>query len=146
MSKLFIYYSLSGNGDLVSEEYKKNGYEIRKVTTAKPMPKSMFGCILKGGFEAGIGKKAVLNIYDKDISEFNEITVCFPIWNGRPATAANTIMNDLDLSGKKLTFVLCSGGGEAPKTEKLLKEKYDCKIIHLKEVKKNPSELKKLEF
>ena len=31
MNKLFIYYSLSGNGDLIAEELANFGFEIRKV-------------------------------------------------------------------------------------------------------------------
>ncbi len=146
MSKLFIYYSLSGNGDVVADEYKKNRYDIVKITTKKQMPKSFFGCIMKGGLLAGLGKKAALNDYNKDISAYEEVVVEFPIWNGKPACAANTLMSDIDFSSKKLTFVLCSGGGEAPKTEAKLKEKYSCNVLHLKDPKKNPDELKKLLF
>ena len=35
MKKLFIYYSLSGNGDLVAERLSKLGYDPRKVKTKK---------------------------------------------------------------------------------------------------------------
>lgn len=31
MKKLFIYYSLTGNGDEVAKTLKEKGYEIRKV-------------------------------------------------------------------------------------------------------------------
>ena len=42
MKKLFIYSSFTGNGDLVAEEFKKKGYEIRKVIEKKKFPKSFF--------------------------------------------------------------------------------------------------------
>ena len=32
MSNLFIYYSLTGNGDIVAKRFEEKGYEIRKVT------------------------------------------------------------------------------------------------------------------
>ena len=31
MKKVFIYYSLTGNGDLVSKFYKEKGYDIKKI-------------------------------------------------------------------------------------------------------------------
>ena len=30
MKKTFIYYSLTGNGDVIADNLKKKGYEIRK--------------------------------------------------------------------------------------------------------------------
>ena len=57
MKKLFVYYSLSSNGDVVSEEFKKKGYEIRKVITKKKYPNSMFFRILVGGYKASFNKK-----------------------------------------------------------------------------------------
>lgn len=35
MKKLFIYYSLTGNGDNVANYLKENGWEIRKVEPKK---------------------------------------------------------------------------------------------------------------
>ena len=31
MSKLFIYYSLSGNGDAVAENLKEKGFDLEKL-------------------------------------------------------------------------------------------------------------------
>ena len=53
MKGLFIYYSLSGNGDLVAEKMKEKGYDIRPVRLKKPMPKKFFSQIMAGGFLAG---------------------------------------------------------------------------------------------
>ena len=52
MKKLFIYYSLSGNGDMVAKRLSELGYDLRKVETAKKMPESFFLRILAGGGEA----------------------------------------------------------------------------------------------
>ena len=35
MKKLFIYYSLSGNGDFLAEHLKEKGYDLRKVEEKK---------------------------------------------------------------------------------------------------------------
>ena len=38
MNKLLIYYSNSGNGDLVAARLAEQGFALRKVTPKKPMP------------------------------------------------------------------------------------------------------------
>ena len=48
MKKLFVYFSLTGNGDLVSSVYKEKGFEIRKVESKKKYSKKMFPLMMKG--------------------------------------------------------------------------------------------------
>ncbi len=147
MSSIFIYYSDTGSGDAVAECLAGKGFAIRKAEPVKPMPSSFFLKILKGGFQAGIGSEAKLRDYDPDVSGFDEVVVGSPIWNGRITPQINTVLSETDLSGKKLSFVLYSGGGDAPKAEKKLKESYPgCTVINLKSPKQNPGELEKLVF
>jgi hypothetical protein len=145
MNRLFIYYSLSGNGDLVAETLEKQGYALRRVTPKKKPPKRFFWQIMAGGFGAGIGRKEPLSDYDPDVKDFDESAIGSPVWNARLSFPINTVLDKTDLSGKKLTFVLYSGSGEAPKAEKKIRELFpDAKIVRLKEPKKYPDELKKL--
>ena len=68
-----------------------------------------------------------------------------PVWNGSLSCPINTVLAETDLKGKALTFLLYSGSGGAPKAEQKIKERFpDARIVHLKEPKKNPDELKKL--
>ena len=64
MKKLFIYYSLSGNGDVVADYLKNKKYDIRKVIMKDKIPKSYIGQILTGGFLAGINHKAKLDDFN----------------------------------------------------------------------------------
>ena len=145
MKKLFIYFSYTGNGDIVAEEYKKLGYEIRKVELKKRLPKSFFWLIMTGGFLAGIGAKPKLKEYDKDISSFEEIVIGSPIWNGRFAAPINTLLKELDLKNKKVDFLFYAGSGEGKKAQKKVKKKYpNSSYIFLKEPKKYQEELKKI--
>ena len=145
MKKLFIYYSLTGNGELVADCLSKKGYEIRRVYEKKKMPKKFFFMILSGGFRAGMKQKGKLIDYDNNISEFDEIVIGSPIWNGRTPPAINSVLAETDLKDKKLTFVLYAGGGEAPKTIKRLYKEYpQTDIVILKEPKKYNTELEKL--
>lgn len=145
MSRLFIYYSQSGNGDLVAETLKAQGFEIRKVIPKKKPPKSFFLQIMSGGFGAGIGRKEPLEAFDADVNGFDEVVIGSPVWNARLSCPINTVLDRTDLKGKKLSFILCSGSGTASKAVKKLSERFpDARVIHLKEPKKYPDELKKL--
>ncbi|MBO4869809.1 MAG: hypothetical protein J5585_08860 [Clostridia bacterium] len=147
MKKLFVYYSLNGSGDAVAEYLSQNGYDTRKVITEKPMPKSFFLQIMKGGFAAGIGKKEKLSGFDPDLSGYDEVVIGSPVWNGRISPPVNTVISSLDLTGKDVSFILYAGGGEAPKAvEKLSALFPGAPVTVLKEPKKYPEELEKLKL
>ena len=145
MKKLFIYYSLSGNGDFLAEQLKKQGYEIRKVIEKKKAPKVFFFRILSGGFRAGMNVKGKLIDYNNDISEFDEVVVGSPIWNGRFTPAINSVLAETDFKDKKLTFLFYSGSGDQPKAAKKVKKLFpEANIIVLKEPKSHEAELEKI--
>lgn len=145
MKKLFIYYSLSGNGDFVANLFKENGYDIRKVETVKGLPKVFFFAMLSGGFQAGMKKKAKLKEFDQDISKYDEVVIGSPIWNARIAPAVNTLLATLDFSNKEVSFVFCSGSGAGKNAEKRIKKEFpNANITFLKQPKDHPEELKKL--
>ena len=145
MAKLFIYYSLTGSGDLVSKKMLEKGYEIRKVSEKKKMPKKFFFMVLTGGFRAGLGLKGKLVDYNNDVSKYEDVVIGSPIWNGRFPPAMNSVLKETDFSNKKLTFVFYSGSGEGKSATKKVKKLFpDAKIIFLKEPKKYEKELEKL--
>ena len=138
MKKLFIYYSLSGNGDTVANILKEKSIDTYKVITKKPLPKNMTLRILTGGFLAGINHKDELVDFKPNITKYDEIIIGSPIWNGRLSCPINTVLDELDLTNKKIMFILYSGSGEAPKTVNMLNNKYrDIRIINIKEPNKN---------
>ena len=146
MKKLFIYYSLTGNGEVVAKKMQEKGYELRKVETVKGLPKVFFFAMLSGGFQAGLKKKAKLKEFDYDISKYDEILIGSPIWNGRISPAINTILANLNLEGKALSFVFYAGSGEGKHALKRINKEYpNAKCIFLKQPKDNPEELSKLD-
>ena len=145
MSKLFIYYSLTGNGDLIAKKFEEKGYEIRKVTEKKEMPKKFFWMVLGGGFRAGLGLKGKLVDYDNDISKFDSVVIGSPIWNGRFPPAMNSVLALTNFFNKNLTFVFYSGSGEGKKAENRVKKEFpNALIVFLQEPKKYEKELEKL--
>ncbi len=144
MKKLFIYYSLSGNGDLVADYLKNKNIDIRKVNTTETLPKSMVLRILSGGFKAMINYKDKLSNFDNDISKYDEVIIGSPVWNSRLSSPINSVLDMIDLNNKKITFILYSGSGKALKAHELINKKYKAKIIDLKEPLRNHDELDKL--
>ena len=144
MKKLFIYYSLTGNGDIVADALKEKGYEIRKVIPKKSLPKSFFLSIMVGGFKALIKKKDKLINFDSNIDKYDEIIIGSPIWFDRISSPINTVLNKLDLKNQRISFVLYSGGGLANKASERINELYNTDIIILKTPKNNKKELDKL--
>ena len=145
MKRLFIYYSQSGNGDLVAETLQAQGFDVRKVTPKKKPPKSFLLQILSGGFAAGVGRREPLADYDADVSDYDEVVIGSPVWNARLSCPINTVLALTDLKDKKPAFVLYAGSGTAPKAEKKLSERFPgARVIVLAEPKKYPEELKKL--
>lgn len=143
--KIFIYYSYTGNGDIVASKMQEKGYEIRKIETVKSLPKSFFWAIMVGGFQAGAKKKAPLKEFDQDVSKFDEIVIGSPIWNGRFTPALNTLLTLLDLRDKKVSFVFYAGSGEGKKALKRVNKEYpDANVVFLKQPKELIEELEKL--
>ena len=146
MSKLFIYYSYSGNGDIVSNYLSEKGFDVRKVESKYKLSKHMFFAMMKGGFNALFNKKPKLINYNNDISDYDEIYIGSPIWNSRIAPPINTVLRDTNLANKKITFIFYSGGGFGKKaTKKVLKKYNGCKVINIQQPKKYEEELKKIE-
>ena len=145
MKKIFIYYSLSGNGDVVAKKFESLGFDIRRVESKLKLSKHLFPCMLKGGFLAGIGSKPKLINYDNNVNDYDEIYIGAPIWNSNLACPINTVLKETNLDNKNVTFVLYSGSGEAKKAIKNLNKNYpNAKIIKLKQPKGNLEELEKL--
>lgn len=143
--KLFVYYSLSGNGEAVAARMAGLGYTCRRAVPEKPMPKAFFLRIMKGGFLAGIGAKEKLRDFDASAEGADEVAVGSPIWNGRLTPAVNAVLSGMDLTGRRVRFVLWSASGEAaPAVKRLAKEYPGADVTILKEPKADPTELDKL--
>ena len=144
MKKLFIYYSLTGNGDIVAEKLNKS-CDIRKVKVKKELPKSLFFKMMVGGFKAMTGYNEKLIDFDNNIDNYDEIIIGSPIWNDRLCSPIRTVLKKLDLSNKKLSFILYSGGGLANTAIEFINNNYkNVNITVLQEPKKYNNELDKI--
>ena len=122
--------------------WKKNGYDIRKVISKYKYPKKMFPLMMVGGFKALTKMKDKLIDFDSNISDYDEVVIGTPIWFDRVSSPINTVLSKLDLSNKKVSFILYSASGDAKKATERLKDIGDITI--LKEPKKYKEELNKI--
>lgn len=144
MKKLFIYYSLSNNGDLVADYLKEKGYEIRKIIPKYKYPKSMILRIIIGGYKATFNKKDKLIDFDTNINKYDKIVIGSPIWNDRLCAPINGVLSQIDLNNKNIKFILYSRSGKANKAKEKIKDLYKANSIILKEPKTNKKELEKI--
>ena len=145
MKKIFIYYSLSGNGDLVNDYLTKKGYESKKIEVKNKLPKNYFLSIVIGGYKAMVNYKETIINFDIDIDNYDEIVIGSPIWNDRLSSPISTLLNEINLENKKLKFILYSGSGKEKHASEFIKIKYpNAKIVELKEPKKYSEELNKI--
>lgn len=143
MKKLYIYYSLSGNGDFIAE-FLKHTHDIRKVLTKKNLPKNKILQIIEGGFKATINYKDELRDFNTNIDDYDEIIIGSPIWNDRLSSPINSVLDKLNFKDKTVKFILYSGSGKASKAAYTIKNKYNAEVYILKEPLKYPEELNKL--
>lgn len=145
MKKIFIYYSLTGNGDVIAKYLKNKNYDIRKVETSEKLPNNFILRILIGGYKGMINYKDKLIDFDDNVLDYDEIIIGSPIWNSRLSSPINTVLQKLKFDNKKISFILYSGSGKALKAEEFINKTYsNAKVINLIEPKKNNNELKKI--
>ena len=97
MRKIFIYYSLSGNGDLVNEYLSKKGYESKKIEVKNKLPKNYFLSIVIGGYKAMSNYKETITNFHIDIDNYDEIVIGSPIWNDRLSSPISTLLDKINL-------------------------------------------------
>ncbi|MBP5407774.1 MAG: hypothetical protein J6Y42_01380 [Bacilli bacterium] len=143
MKKYFIYFSETGNGDLIASKLEEQGYIIKKVEMKKALAKSFFFKVMQGGFLASVHAKSKIKDLELDINLDDEVIIGSPIWNKRLSSPINTVLNKYEFINP--SFILYSGSGTATKALKYIEKNFHgSKAIILKEPKKYEEELDKL--
>ena len=108
--KYFIYFSASGNGDLIADYLKNQGYTPMKVEMVKPIKKVGFFTILKYGFRAGSEKKEKIKQLNLDLKSDDEVIIGSPIWNDRLSTPINAVLDQFSFDKENTRFILYPAG------------------------------------
>lgn len=116
MKSVVIYYSLKGNCQFVAQYIaeKLGVKELRLEPSVEPPTKGL-GMFLKGGSMAL--KKVVPEIKDlgTDLSEYDTVVICAPVWAGTYPPAVGAMLKKYDLSGKKVALAAASASGKGEK-------------------------------
>lgn len=135
MNTCIAYYSKSGNTKVVAEYLsKKIGADII-ILDDKTRYVGVIGFI-KGGMNASRTKKAELDvgIYN-EISKYDRIVLATPVWAGKTTPAINSVLENVDFSGKEVYVVTTQadpsfkGADERKKFYKDVIEKKNGKLL-----------------
>ena len=115
MKSAILYYSFRGATRAeATKRATETGADVFEVLEAKK--RSLFSAFLPGCPQA-IGRKATkIRPLSIDWSLYDQVTLMASVWAGHPAPAFNAALK-LVPKDKPLHIVLCSGGGETPKTK-----------------------------
>ena len=110
MSKYFIYFSATGNGDFLASELKQYGYTPVKVEMVKKIKKVGFFFILRYGGKATFNKKEKIQPLNLELKEDDIVVIGSPIWGDKISTPINTVLKQLSLNKDTTRFVLYPAG------------------------------------
>ena len=115
MKSLVVYYSLTDKTKLVAqviaETLNATLVEIRE-TKPKKMGPSLYAI---GGFEATTNKGSEINPIDVDLKQHETIFIGSPIWNSRPAPAANSFIYQTNFEGRSVIPFFTMAGDNSDK-------------------------------
>ena len=115
MKPAILYYSLGG---ATRAEAKKradsSGADVFEILEKRK--RSIFAAFIPGCPQALKRKASEIQPLSIDWSAYDDVTLMAPVWAGHPAPAFNAAL-ELIPKDKVLHIVLCSGGGETPKSK-----------------------------
>lgn len=112
-STLIVYYSLTGTTEkLVKELQDKINCRTVEIETVKPYDTEYNATIDRWKSELADNAKVEIKPLEIDLSQYNQIYLCFPIWGGTYATPVKTFLEENKLDGKNIvTFATFGSGG-----------------------------------
>lgn len=119
MKTVLIYFSYTGNTKKLAEQKaKEEGADILPLTLIKR--RGNFLTYTAGSLSARRHKKAKLNSFDTDLSQYERVIIAMPIWAGYPAPPINNIL-PLIKRGSSVELIFTSGSGNSQKSGEYVK-------------------------
>ena len=115
MKSAIVYYSFGGATRAeAAKRAASSGADVFEVLETRK--RGIFSAFLSGCPQALGRKAAAIRPLSIDWSQYDSVTLMAPVWAGHPAPAFNSALA-LIPKDKILNVVLCSGGGETPKSK-----------------------------
>ena len=92
---IVIYYSLDGNCEMVAGHAARFAEaDLVRIKTYKEIPKKGPMKMIKGGAGVVFGKKPKIVPEHVDLSGYENVILCYPIWAGSFPPAMNTFLSE----------------------------------------------------
>lgn len=109
MKKLVVFYSLSGNTEVVAKTIAKElKADLCRVEEIRK--RNRFLAYLTGSFAAMRDKCSEIKPIALNVCDYDLIFLGSPIWASRPAPAINAFINDTNFKNKKVIAFFTMGG------------------------------------
>jgi len=109
MKNLVVYYSLSGNTEVVANELSdKISGDLIKIELVKEPGFAW------AAFSAIIGVKCKLKPYDFSVNEYDNIFIGGQVWAGRSSTPINTLLHNMEFNKKNVFVFLTQADDKEP--------------------------------
>ena len=121
---LVLYYSQTSNTKKVAEEIATRvGADIEEVVPTKPYDGDFQATIERCMKERQEGVKPEIQPLKADISKYDVVFIGFPVWFGTYAPPIAALLDEVDLTGKKVVPFCTFGSGGLESSVKDLAEK-----------------------
>ena len=134
---IIVYYSWSGNTEIVANKIKKiTGADIYKITTKIPYPNEYDDMVAQVKEDINNEKLPELN-GSVDLSKYDNIIIGYPIWIGDMALPMKSFLSKNDLKGKDIAPFILNGGSRVYKSISYIKEVCpDSKVLNYMSIKR----------
>ena len=111
MKNLVVYYSKSGNTETIAQEISKaiEG-ELKKIELIRDIS---FGW---AAFSSLLGLNGKIKNGDFNVKDYDNIFIGSPVWAGKNATPINTLLNNIDFTGKNVFVFITQADSKTPST------------------------------
>ncbi|HET6487237.1 MAG TPA: hypothetical protein VFH83_12495 [Spirochaetia bacterium] len=102
---IIVFYSETGTNARIARTMSDAlGLQAREIRSARGH--SFFGKV----FGSRMGRRFPILSMDTDLSRFESVILCAPVWAGGPACQLMTFVDEAELHGKEVAVVLGCGG------------------------------------
>ncbi len=115
MKTLVVYYSATGNTEIVAKEIaKKYNADLVKLEDFKQ--RSKFVLYVYGSYCALKDKGWDIKPLNVNLKDYSKVFVGSPVWAGRQVPAINTFLTNADFTGKEVIPFVTMGGRNPAKS------------------------------
>ena len=128
---LVLYYSQSSNTKTVAEEFaKRMGADLEEITPVEPYAGTYQEVIERSRKERELKVLPKVNPLSSVISSYDIIFLGYPVWFGTYALPVASLLDSIDLSGKKVVpFCTFGSGGLSTSSRDLAARFPDAEIL-----------------